>query len=72
MKAKTTIKDPKIIALISNSFDKDGSPIKKRMLARKKQALEILDGDISYYNEFVNGYDVHNCLLIIAYPDRDL
>jgi hypothetical protein len=69
---KTTVTNQEVINLINASFDADGSPIKKGKVARQKKALEILESDVSYYGETVNGYDAHNCLLIIAYPNAQI
>ena len=67
-------KDQEVINLINAAFDVDGSPIKKGKIARQKIALEMLENRENYYNDYdtVNGFDVHNCICIIAYPNRDL
>jgi hypothetical protein len=72
MKNKAT--NQEVINLINASFDADGSPIKKGSRARSKKAIEILENREKYYNDYdtVNGFDVHNCILIIAYPNTDL
>jgi len=70
--AQTTATNTDVIILINEAFASNGSPIKKGRVARQKKALEILEGDVSFYGETVNGFDAHNCLLIIAYPNRDL
>ena len=69
---KNLVTNQEVINLINAAFDADGSPIKKGKMARQKIALEILDSEVSYYGQTVNGCDAHNCLLIIAYPNTDL
>lgn len=71
---KNLATNQEVINLINAAFDADGSPIKKGKVARQKKALEILENREKYYNDYdtVNGFDVHNCILIIAYPNTDL
>jgi hypothetical protein len=73
-KMKKTVTNQEVINLITAAFDVDGSPIKIGKVARQKKALEILENRENYYNDYdtVNGFDVHNCILIIAYPNTDL
>ena len=67
---KTTVTNQEVINLINASFDIDGFLIVKGKNARQKKAIEILESEVSYYGEYVNGFDAHNCLLIIAYPNQ--
>jgi len=71
-KMKTTATDQKVITLINRAFNADGYLVNKGSRKNKKEANEFLNGDVSYYGELVNGWDAHNCLLIIANPNVEL
>jgi hypothetical protein len=72
MKTKTTTTNKEVIALIEKAFDKQGMLINPNSRKNQNQAKGFLESDYSYYGEKVNGYDTHTCLLIIAYPNRDI
>jgi hypothetical protein len=69
---KTTSTNKQAIALINKAFDADGCLVNPKNKTAQKQAKQLLDANVCVYGETVNGYDVHNCLLIIAYPNKQL
>lgn len=68
---KTTIKDPKIINLISRAFDSDGYLINPKNRKNIEEARFILASN-NYYDELIHGWNVQDCLTIIAYPNKTL
>jgi len=71
-KMKTTTTNPQAINLINRSFDVDGYLVNAKSRKNQIEAKQLLDGGIDFYGELVNGLDTHNCLLIIAYPNKSL
>ena len=69
---KTTVTNQKVINLINRAFDADGYLVNPKSRKNQKEARELLDGNESFYGETVNGYEAHNCLLIIANPNTSL
>lgn len=69
---KTTTTNKKALSLINRSFDSDGFLISPKNRKNQQEAKELLNSDHDFYGELVNGCDTHNCLLIIAYPNKTL
>ena len=68
----TTATNQQVISLINRAFNSDGYLINPKSKKNQKEAKMILESEVSYYGETVNGFEVHNCLLIIAYPNKSL
>lgn len=69
---RTSITSKKVIKLINRAFDSEGSLINPKSKKNINEAKSILESGIDYYNKYLNDYDVYNCLLIIAYPDKEI
>jgi hypothetical protein len=69
---KTTTINQQVISLITKAFDSNGLLINAKSKKNQNEAKSILSQDNSFYGQLVNGYDVHNCLLIIAYPNKSI
>jgi len=68
---KTTTTNKQAINLINRAFT-DGYLINPKSRKNQTEAKQLLASGIDFYGELVNGYDTHNCLLIIAYPNKIL
>jgi hypothetical protein len=69
---KTTTINQEVILLINKAFDFDGFLINPKSRKNKNQAKFFLESGVDFYGQTVNGYDVHNALLIIAYPNKEI
>lgn len=69
---KTTTTNQQAINLISRAFDADGYLVNAKSRKNQTEAKQLLESGIEFYGELVNGCDTHNCLLIIAYPNREI
>jgi hypothetical protein len=69
---KTTTTNQQAISLINRAFDSDGYLVNPKSRKNQTEAKQLLESGIDFYGELVNGCDTHNCLLIIAYPNKDL
>ena len=68
----TTTTNQQVINLINRAFDADGHLVKANSRKNQSEAKQLLDSGINCYGELVNGFDAHNCLLIIAYPNKQI
>lgn len=68
----TTTKNQQVINLINRAFDADGYLKKPNSRKNQNEAKQLLESGIDFYGELVNGCDTHNCLLIIAFPNKIL
>ena len=68
----TTTKNKQVINLINRAIDPDGYLVNAKSRKNQNEAKQLLESGIDFYGELVNGCDTHNCLLIIAYPDKDI
>lgn len=73
---KTTSTNKQIIDLINRAFDSEGYLINPKSRKNQMEAKRILhgdsyDADVEGY-DLVNGHEVHNSLLVIAYPNTSL
>jgi hypothetical protein len=69
---KTTCTNQQAVNLINRAFNEDGfliNPNSRKNISDAKQILENAT-DIAY--TLVNGCETWDCLLIIAYPNRDI
>jgi hypothetical protein len=71
-KMETTTTNKQAINLINRAFDADGYLLNAKNRKNQNEAKQLLESGISFYGELVNGFDTHNCLLIIAYPNRQI
>jgi hypothetical protein len=71
-KMKTTTTNQQAINLINRAFDTDGYLVNAKSRKNQNEAKQLLESGINFYGELVNGCDTHNCLLIIAYPNKSL
>lgn len=69
---KTTTTNQQVIKLINKAFDINGYLVNAKSRKNQTEAKQLLESDIDFYGELVNGCDIHNCLLIIAYPNKSL
>ena len=69
---KTTTTNQQAISLINRAFDADCYLVNAKSRKNQMEAKQLLDSGIDFYGELVNGCDTHNCLLIIAYPNKSL
>lgn len=69
---KTTTINQQVINLINKAFDANGYLVNEKSSKNKTEAKQLLESGIDFYGELVNGFDVHNSLLIIAYPNKSL
>jgi len=69
---KTTTTNQQAINLINRAFDADGYLVNAKSRKNQTEAKQLLESGIDFYGELVNGCDTHNCLLIIAYPNKSL
>lgn len=69
---KTTTTNQQVINLINRAFDTNGYLVNAKSRKNQTEAKQLLESGIDFYGELVNGYDIHNCLLIIAYPNKSL
>jgi hypothetical protein len=69
---KTTTTNKQAINLINKAFDADGYLVNAKSRKNQTEAKQLLESGIDFYGELVNGCDTHNCLLIIAYPNKCL
>ena len=67
-----TTTNQQAINLINRAFDADGYLVNAKSRKNQSEAKELLESGINFYNEFVNGWDMHNCLLIIAHPTKSI
>ncbi len=78
----TTCQNEQVTALVNRAFDADGMLVSKGKRNNQKEARAILAENAGKYsndtsrtygeNDTVNGFDVHDSLLIIAYPTRQI
>jgi hypothetical protein len=68
----TTTTNQQAINLINKAFDKDGFLINPTSRKNQNEAKQLLESGIDFYGELVNGCDTHNCLLIIANPNKSI
>lgn len=68
----TPCTNEQVVSLITRAFDADGMLVSNGKRKNQKEARAILDSGVNVYNTYVNGCDAHDCLLIIAYPNRTL
>lgn len=68
----TTTTNKQVINLINRAFDNDGFLINPNSRKNQNEAKQLLECGIDFYGELVNGFDTHNCLLIIAYPNKSI
>jgi len=52
--------------------DANGYLVNAKSRKNQTEAKQLLEGDFCFYGELVNGFDTHDCLLIIAYPNKDI
>jgi hypothetical protein len=69
---KTTTTNQQAINLINRAFDSDGYLVNPKSRKNQKEAKELLNSEYDFYDELVNGFDTHICLLIIAYPNKQI
>ena len=69
---KTTTTNQQAINLINRAFDADGYLVTPKSNKNQTEARQLLESGIDFYGEFVNGRDTHNCLLIIANPNKNI
>lgn len=69
---KTTATNQQVINLINRAFDSKGYLVAPRSVKNRVEAKKLLDSEEDFYGQLVNGWDVHNSLLIIAYPNTPL
>jgi hypothetical protein len=79
---KTTCTNSQIVSLINRAFDADGMLVSKGKRKNQAEARAILAENKDKYSndptraysdsDMVRGYDVHDSLLIMAYPNRTL
>lgn len=68
----TTTINQQAVNLINKAFDADGYLVNAKSRKNQNEAKQLLESGISFYGESVNGYDIHNSLLIIAYPNSQI
>jgi len=68
----TTCTNDQVVSLIRRAFDADGMLVSKGKRNNQKEARAMLDSGVNVYATYVDGFDAHACLLIIAYPTRTL
>jgi len=68
---KTTITNQKVIDLITRAFDANGFLIHPTSRKNQNEAKAFLESHEFEYEE-VNGLDIHDSLLIIAYPNKSI
>jgi hypothetical protein len=68
----TTTTNQQVINLINRALDAHGYLIKAKSRKNQMEAKQLLESGIDFYGELVNGFHTHNCLLIIAYPNKSL
>jgi hypothetical protein len=69
---KTTTTNQQAINLINKAFDADGYLVNAKNRKNQNEAKQLLESGIDFYGELVNDFDTHNCLLIIAYPNKQI
>jgi hypothetical protein len=60
------------INLIKKAFDNNGYLINPNSIKNQLAAKKILDSGCELYDKTYNGWNIHNCLLIIAYPNKSI
>jgi hypothetical protein len=68
----TTTTNQQAINLINKAFDKDGFLINPTSRKNQNEAKQLLECGIDFYGQLVNGFEIHNCLLIIAHPNKSI
>jgi hypothetical protein len=68
----TTTTNQQVINLINKAFDNDGFLINPKSRKNQNEAKQLLECGIDFYGQLVNGFDIHNSLLIIAYPNKSI
>jgi hypothetical protein len=68
----TTTTNQQVINLINKAFDNDGFLINPKSRKNQNKAKQLLECGIDFYGQLINGFDIHNCLLIIAYPNKSI
>ena len=58
------------IEFIRLAFDADGFLIKPKSRKNKATARAILDSGLNLYQVYVDGYDAHISMMIIANPNQ--
>jgi len=61
-----------VIDLINRAFDVNGYLLNPKSRKNQNEAKQLIESGVDYYGQLVNGFEVHNCLLIIAYPNKNL
>jgi hypothetical protein len=69
---KTTTTNQQAINLINRAFDSDGYLVNPKSRKNQQEAKDLLNNGLDSYDGLVNGCDTHNCLLIIAYPNKQI
>lgn len=68
---KTTATNKELINLINMAIDSNGFLINPKSQKNKTVAQKLLNSGINFYDETVNGFNAHDALLIIAFPNKN-